>query len=477
MKEKLYLEYLIYCLFFIVSTYIVENNKFFQIDEISKIYVRFAFVSKIVAGLLLWFIYTYYYSNTKISDIYKYFEDGNTMATILKNDISDFIKIITGKLPTNGINKTLYHDLKFWTKPNSYGIYNDNQTIILFNCILSILSNNNLITSLLIISFLSFTASIALYKVLSPYLTLKKTYFSILFLTPSIALWTSGLLKESIIFISVVGCVYHGIKVLEKLEIKRVVFFISSCFLLLISKTYLLGFLLPTIICTILISFLKTSKIRTLFYCIYVVFILFFISWSLTHNPVSYDYKNKTESEKKKEYDRVNHISYTQNVLGNNYNILEMLRFKQADYKHEAKIEKAKSLIWTKKMDGRMINLIACIPFGLSNGFARPHIFEINSFMISIPAIENFIIILLFVFSIFFSSKLDPKKQLIVYGFGTFITLTYLFLGLLVPVLGNLVRYKAPLLPLLYFCILIQIDNKKLKHFWRKIKRNKNAYL
>ena len=460
-----------------MTSYIVVKHKFYQLDEISPLYVRLAFITKIISGLLLWFIYTYYYSDTKICDIYKYFEDGKILATILKNNVSDFFKIINGSLPLKTENVDLYFELKFWVKPNSYGIYNDNQTIIFFNCVLSILSNNNLLTSTLIISFLSFSSSIALYKVLSPFLLWKKVYFALLFLTPSISLWTSGLLKETIIFISLVGCIYNGIKLIEKFEIKRVIYFIITCFLLLISKTYLFGFLLPTIICIILIYSIKTTKIRIAFFSMYCVFILTFICWSFTHNPISYNFKNKTESEKRKEYNRVNHISYTQNVLGNNYNILEMLRFKQADYKHEARVEKAKSLIATKKMDGSISNLIACIPFGLSNGFSRPHIFEANSFMVSIPAIENVFFLLLLMLSILFHQHLETKKQVLVFGLGTFIVLTYLFLGLLVPVLGNLVRYKAPLLPLLYFCVLIQIDNEKIISFWSKIKRSKNVYL
>ena len=94
-----------------------------------------------------------------------------------------------------------------------------------------------------------------------------------------------------------------------------------------------------------------------------------FLIWTYTHNPVIYNYKNKSESEKSKEYDRVNQISYQKNVLGNNYNILEMLRFKQADYNHEAKLAKAKSLVNTKKMNGELSNFFACIPYGISNGF------------------------------------------------------------------------------------------------------------
>jgi hypothetical protein len=203
----------------------------------------------------------------------------------------------------------------------------------------------------------------------------------------------------------------------------------------------------------------------------YTLIIFIVISWSINHNPITYNFNNKTKVEKKKEYDRVNQISYKKNVLGTNYNLLEMLRFKQADYKFEARLAHAKSLVNTKKLDGQLSNFFLCLPYGLSNGFSRPHIFEINSIITIYPALENLLFIVLFVALFIFPRKLNSNQQLIIFSLGTFIVITYIFLGLLVPVLGNLVRYKAPLLPLLFFCLLTMIDKSKALNFYHKYRR------
>ncbi len=453
--------------------FLTLKNKRFKLNEISSIYINYAFFIKLFSGFALWYIYTYFYTDKDVNDIYKYFQDGKELAEIFKNSISDYSSIIQGEKIDNPENIKLLENLKFWTKPNSYGFYNDNQTIIILSSLLNLISNNNLLIANLYMSLISFLATFTLYKMLSPYLEWKKIYFFLLFLSPSIALWTSGLLKETIILCALSLIVYFTIKLIQKRKIHLIIGLFISLLILSISKTYLLGFIIPSVGCFTILQILKNAHIKLFFISTYVLIIVFFITWSYTHNPVVYNYKNKTEAEKRIEYKRVNHISYEKNVLGNNYNILEMLRFKQADYKHEAKLAKANSFIFTKKMDGQLSNFFASIPFGISNGFARPHLFEKYSLPLFLPALENFICLILIICLFIFPRKLNRDQQILIFYFGTFIVLTFIFLGLLVPVLGNLVRYKAPLLPLLYFCLLTIIDKSKFYTFIKKIAKSR----
>lgn len=457
------MEFIFITLFILVIIFLVYKTNSLKLDKISITLISFAFLVKMTSGITIWYLYTYYYPDHKISDIYKYFEDGKQLAFIAKNSPSDYLEILKGNLPTQKINLSYFHKMIFWVKPNSYGIYNDNQTIIVLASVLNLISNNQLLVASLYISILSFFAMILLYRTLSPYLEYKKMFFILLFCLPSIALWTTGLLKETIIFWSISTLLYFGKKLLYERNILVLFSFIFCSLILFISKTYLLGFLLPSIVCVLVIKIFKRKNIKLYFITTYIVLIITFITWCLNYNPVHYNFENKTKTERRKEYNRVNHISYNQNVLGNNYNLLEMLRFKQADYIFEAKQANAKSLIPTKKMNGQLSNFFTCIPYGISNGFARPHIFEANSILTLIPAIENFFILSLLFFAFLFSKKLDLNEQILLYSLGTFVVLTYVFLGLLVPVLGNLVRYKAPLLPLLIFCALILLDRSKIE--------------
>jgi hypothetical protein len=468
------LEYFIALFWLSLASILILKSKFYTLPNIPSNHVRIAFLIKLISGLFIWILYTYYYKNHSVNDIYKYYEDGKLMLQIFKTNPSDFFQIIRGNQPISPKSLHLLNNMKFWVKPNSYGIYNDNQTIILISSILCLLSWNNILNANLLISFIAFTSLILTFKIVSPYLSnFKKLFFCFLFLSPSIACWTSGLLKETIILISLTLCIYFGIKLIEQFKKSTFIYLFASCFLLLISKTYLLGFLLPSLGCVIVLKLFSIQKVRTSFLLLYTILITIFITWCLTHNPVIYNYKNKTKAEINQEYSKINQLSYDQNVLGNNYNLLEMFRFKQADYIFEAKLEHANSLIATKKMDGRLSNFFACLPYGLSNGFSRPHIFEIKSILMVLPAIENFVILSLLLLSLLFTTKLSYNQKILVYGFGTFVTLTFVFLGLLVPVLGNLVRYKSPLLPILYFLLFLLIDKNKLQNFWYKIRHNR----
>jgi len=472
LKKNEFLEYLTFILVAVFCLFLTLKNKHFNLDPISKTQVTYVFIFKVLSAVFLWYIFTYFYTEKSVNDIYKYFLDGKQLAKIFKNNPVDFFSVVKGQKLDNRENIELFENLKFWTKPNSYGFYNDNQTIILVSSCLNLISNNNLLLANLYMSLASFVATIIIYKKLSPYLEWKKLYFVILFISPSIALWTSGLLKETIILCAISVVVYFITSLLHKTNVYLVMGLLVSLLLLAISKTYIFGFILPSICCFFLLQCSNSKTIKSYFLTTYAIIVVFFITWSYTHNPVVYNFKNKTEAEKRKEYKRVNHLSYEQNVLGNNYNILEMLRFKQADYKHEARLAKAKSLIYTKKMDGQLLNFFSCIPFGISNGFARPHLFEIKSFQFIAPAIENSFCILLILGIFIFPRKLSRDQQLLVFFFGSLIVITFIFLGLLVPVLGNLVRYKAPLLPLLYFSLFSLIDNTKFFFWIKKLKVN-----
>lgn len=471
MRKIKRMEYFIFIVFFLVCLLVLFKNKRLKLVEIPTGWILIAFLSKLTAGIILWYIYTYYYSDKKISDIYKYFYDGHQLAIILKNNPSDFIQVITGNLPNEIQNIETFEKMKFWVKPNSYGIYNDNQTIILIASMLNLATNNNLILAILLMSISSFFATIIFYKSLHTEIQWKRLFFLLIFFLPSITLWTSGLLKETIIFCALTCFMFFGIRILSKINLISTFGFIISCFVLLVAKTYIFGFVLPSVACIVIIKVFNIRNVKISFATLYAIILIFIITWSLVHNPVTYNYKNKTEIEKSKEFDRVNQISYQQNVLGNNYNLLEMLRFKQADYKHEARLANAKSLINTKKMDGQLSNFFACIPFGLSNGFARPHILEVNNFMLIFPAFENLFILILLLLVFAFPRKLNSEQHLIVFSLGTFVVITFVFLGLLVPVLGNLIRYKAPLLPILFYCILMLIDKNKLLVQFAKFNR------
>ena len=58
--------------------------KFFDIEGVSKQTFSGIFILKIIFGLLLWAIYTFYYKDRATADIYKYFDDSKVLFDSLK---------------------------------------------------------------------------------------------------------------------------------------------------------------------------------------------------------------------------------------------------------------------------------------------------------------------------------------------------------------------------------------------------------
>ena len=170
MKILKFVEHIIFLIIIIGFSTFIFKNQAFKTDDVSLKFILLSFLFKLISGIALWYIYTYYYSDTSVNDIYKYFIDGKQLADIFKNNPPDFIAILLGKNIENQQNVILYQEMIFWVKPNSYGFYNDNQTIIILSSFLNLISNNNLLISILYMSCISFTATFTLYKTLSPYL-------------------------------------------------------------------------------------------------------------------------------------------------------------------------------------------------------------------------------------------------------------------------------------------------------------------
>jgi hypothetical protein len=185
--------------------------------------------------------------------------------------------------------------------------------------------------------------------------------------------------------------------------------------------------------------------------------------------------KNKTYKEQILEYNKVNSKSYQNNVLGNDYNILEMLRFKQADYYYEAKEANAKSLIELNKLDGTLENLFLNLPISLVNSLFRPYPTDLSS-TLSIPFfLENCGLLLLMIVMFLGFKKINKSFENDYYLIFYFVMITLIFIGLLVPLIGNIVRYRSPLMPFVYLIILMHIDVNKVIIKIKRISFYKNT--
>jgi hypothetical protein len=244
--------------------------KFFEVDGISKKGISMIFILKIISGLALWAIYTYYYKDRATADIYKYFDDSRIIADTLWTKPVDYFKLITGIGNNTPAFDHYYSDMHYWARKIDSSIYNDSHTIIRFNALARLFSLGYYNVHSVFMCFLSLIGLTAIYKAFTPYLQDKKKELILaVFLLPSVLFWGSGVLKEGLIFFALGLLIYHAAKLFV---LRSVIICLVSASLLAFSKFYVWVAIIPGIIFLLWIS--KTSSKYLLMKFITVFFLI-----------------------------------------------------------------------------------------------------------------------------------------------------------------------------------------------------------
>lgn len=224
-------------------------KRFFS--ELSRYDAFVLFVGKVTGGFLLILIYSYFYTDRKTADVFKYFDDACILAEAFYNKPLDYFKMLFG-----WNNDTPYFDKNYYSKMHNWyrnyaAVYNDNHSIIRFNAMLIPITGGNIYANSVVMSFLSSLGIIQVYSFFSQGFKQQKKYLFILAFFPSILLWTSGLLKEGLLVTSS-GILFYGLSK-ATFNFKNVVAILLGIFLLVSVKIYFLATLFPSFIALLLL--------------------------------------------------------------------------------------------------------------------------------------------------------------------------------------------------------------------------------
>lgn len=432
------MSYLFAILFFIFFTWGVIRWKFFNLQGISRKLILGAFLLKLIAGLGL----TFYYSENlerAESDTFRYFDDSAYLHKALSKDPKAYIRMLF--MSDDGQDLLPYLDgMNNWFPAERTTLYNDNRTVIRLNAIMRLVSFGNYYTHLLFFSVMAFYGLTFIYKAFHKYFPgKKKILFAIIFFTPSLLFWSSGILKEAPLLV-VFGITLN---ILNKIFNKRVfwlhylILFICGLFLFHL-KFYVGLLLLPAITGYLWIlnnkgphPIIKTVINFSFFYFLAVIW--HYVNW--------------------------------------NWSLFTVLKWKRKDFLGLAEIENAKSLIETGNLEDNPISFLVNAPLGLWNTISRPYIWEVYSLAVLPNAIENIVLLIFIILCIMFGSKTQFKK--IGYFFFIFSIGLMTVIGMVTPILGSLVRYKIPALPLFLMFFLLFLDTENIKSKFPKV----NKYL
>ena len=506
------MSWLFFFLYMSAFLFILRKLKLNSYRVINHNILCLIFVLKILTGISLNIIYSEYYQDRKTSDIYKYFDDSKYIHHSLKNNSLHFFQLITG-INDNNPQLDIYTDSTLHWKQQSHEFSNftqtsnvtfsNHRTITKFNAIMRIFSFGNINTHVLIMSFISLIGCLLIFKSFYQFIPINnlKIYLVIIFLTPSIIIWSSGILKEGLLFFAF-GLYFNSLFNLSKNYNRNATILLFSFVLIFTLKYYLFIIIIPLTLLYLIPS--KTNINTIVKYIVFTFFITSLFNFSENFNNQVNQMLNSKRTEQvrvavggyyclqfnNKNSSRlvrfisplkeISKIDYESNINSkntffklkpglqyqafnsdlNNDTLLTNSEFK---YYFLDSFEKAGSYYPLPIIGKSTINFIKSIFNAISNVFFKPFNFFKGSLLLTLASFEN-LLFFIFILFLLFRRKIQIANLNVLLFNLLFIFMLYTVIGLTIPVLGGLVRYKILGFLLLLISLLMIFDKKRIKN-------------
>jgi len=420
------MSWILYFIYLLLLIWIIRKVPFFSAPHIDARWVIAAFLSKVVGGIALFIIYRYYYDPAD-SDIFHYFDDGLIIHSSFFEKPFDFLRMVTGINADAPDLQHYYVSCSYWLKPYYYNLPNDNLIVIRLHALLCFISMGNFHIHNLFFSFLGFFGLWSLYKAFCKELSNRHLLlFLCMFGFPSVWIWTSGALKESLMMAIFGFMIYIFRNWLKKPTLWLTVLLLLLSYMMKTSKYYVLMSALPAMISAVWIKFRPRWPLFKFAATHLLLFVIAYFSKYVTGIDLVEAICNK----------QLCFISMSED-LGN-----------------------VGSFVYLPPLDNGLASMIVNIPNALYNSFFRPTIFEAKSAMMIFAAIENMLIICVMAIGILFIHPKNFSNRDVWYNLS-YIFILFTLIGLTTPVLGALVRYKVPALPFIGITVLLLVNEEK----------------
>lgn len=422
---------------------IQTRNKHIKTKAYYKYYIP-AILCKIIGGVSLCLIYTYYY--TEGGDAINYFVSAKTYVNALYDlNFSLFFDLLN--FFSNEVHQLDYHEygsINF----SSYDYY------ALFTVVLTIpfciLGAKSFIATTLVLAYVSFIGLWKLYEVfVDQFPELQKQMAIAIFFIPSVFFWGSGLLKDTYT-LSALGFVTYAVyKYLIKKEkkVKYLVLLIVSSLILILVKPYIFFAILPGSL--IWVFFNMIAKIESAFFRVIALPLMLLVLSStilfamqyLGQFLGEYSLENVLDKAVKTQQDLIRGEQYG----SNNFNI--------------------------GKFDATVAGITSKIPAALNMALFRPYIWDARNPVMILSGLEN---LFMLGFSLFILIKVKFSTLFVSLFSHPLVIFSFLFaiffafsVGLTTANYGALVRLKIPCIPF-YLCSLFILFHLNKLSFKRK---------
>lgn len=370
------------------------------------------FLLKALAGI---YYGIWHYQQCGQCDTFLMFKAGNYIYHQLQDDPAKYILLTFG--PNGGhpayLDDSDLSGVEYWGNTASY-------TVVRFNALIRLISFGIYAVHSLFMAFFSFLALLYLFQFLCRlYPEKKKLFLVILFLVPSIVFYGSGVHKEAIALIALSLIVPSFARLMEG-KMHMLLLFLPSLFLLYLVKEFYFASLLPALLAW---GLSRHSKLHPAL--LFPLSILFF--WSAVFIlskilPVS--------------------------------DLAQQMAEKQALFR----ASEGESHIFIPPLNGSVFSILKALPRALFNVFVRPLNGHIHSPFLFLYALENMAILFFTLWTIVHADKINFRNPYF-WFFLLFSLIALLIIGIIVPNIGAISRYRTPglLFYLLALALLLRV--------------------
>jgi hypothetical protein len=397
-----------------------------QTAELKRIFCP-ALAVKLVAGICLGLLYTYYFP---VADTFVYFNDASRVAELARKDLPSYLELLFLDRNVETLSLTFQEPRAlFLTKLTS---------------IFNILTEDNYWISGLYFSFTSFLAAWCLVKTIARYIPSVTLAAVIAFLFfPSVVFWTSGMLKESL----AMAALFFLVAVFLKIWFDRALggweyaLGILSLVVFWNLKYYYVAVFVPVAFTSLFYRFLVENRVRAhlvvraLIWCGIIVLPLLVISF--LHPNFNAD--------------RILGVIVTNNAAYNQFS-------DPGDY------------VRFNDVRATPLSILINAPWAIFSGLFRPMFWEAQTIVQFVAGLENTFLLVLFIGALFRVKRiLASPHRLLIASLLVFVVLLCVFITISAPNFGTLSRYRVGYLA--FFVFLILCDNPVAQYLERSFSR------
>lgn len=487
-------------IYFIVFCFLVSKISFFKDNVLSLKIIFVILIIKSLGCAAYYWVYFCYYPPGFNGDSVSTLHDARIMYDALPDHPVDYFRMIFGfhsELDSDPLYETYFKQIEKWGRADVTGDFflNDNRTPIRINAIIMLFSFGNYAVHALVMLAFSFIGQFAFYKTFKNYFPKKEMLLAIIiFLTPSILFWTSGVLKEPIAMCLLGLFVFSFFKLFVHYQFdkKYIFLIIVASVLFLVIKPYIIVLLLVPLILFALVKRYQIKRVA-LFYLtslllIYGAGILTlkfvfhkdvlntivvrqndFVSLSKggrffikDDKYVRFEYSDTTHFHK---VDTLNNLyqldRHSAFMYWNTHNLRDTIyetNNKDTSYFELRSVcAPSGSAIYIDRLQYTFSSFAKLIPQSFYNVLCKPMFYDSRSILELMASFENLCFLLFFALCFLFRDKIPIDKNLLICCI-TIVLTSFILIGITTTVTGAIVRYKIPFIPFLLMIPLLILD-------------------